>query len=178
MLLFPHNTNIQPICPPHPLLFRLTHNFFSLSLSLSKSNVCLNRSHTRDPPDLGVPSIDAERGVTSENAPYMEIPVDRCEALHVYLTRRAQVFINYGAKSNHDLLQHYGFAIPGNPADVMRLSLAGGHWEGDADGLASEIRCVYWIYIGYGMLFGGFALVGSSCFVSMYQCVYMYMYVI
>lgn len=53
-----------------------------------------------------------------------------------------QIFNNYGAKTNEELLGSYGFTIPGGPDDAVSL-LVGGGGAGD-DGKAGERRPTYW----------------------------------
>lgn len=44
-----------------------------------------------------------------------------------HVSAGAQVFINYGAKGNHELLLYYGFVVPDNPANVFKLDLRSLH---------------------------------------------------
>lgn len=49
-----------------------------------------------------------------------------CLFVRTEITPNAQIFNNYGAKSNEELLASYGFVQPSGPDDVLVLALRGG----------------------------------------------------
>ena len=40
---------------------------------------------------------------------------------HKKIRKGCEIFMNYGIESNHDLIERYGFALMGNPADKVRF---------------------------------------------------------